>query len=144
MQKVEDLIVFKKAHKITLELYKKTASFPKEEKYGVIGQLRRAAASINANLLEGSSRISTKEYRQFVGIARGSAGELKYHLMLVRDLSYILISEYESYICEVEEICKMLTGLIKKLENKYVKHKIKDTVTSTDTFTATQMRCDNE
>jgi four helix bundle protein len=78
--------------------------------------MRRAASSIGANLLEGSHRNNTREYRQFVGIANGSAGELKYHLLLGRDLGYIDDSQYEGLRNECDEISKMLRGLIKSLE----------------------------
>ncbi|HRZ40907.1 MAG TPA: four helix bundle protein [Candidatus Omnitrophota bacterium] len=115
MKSVEELNVFKLAHKLTLEVYSSVKSFPEVERFGLVTQLCRAASSINANLLEGSSRISRKEYRQFVGIARGSAGELKYHLLLAKDLAYISAEKYEALLCEVNDISKMLTGLIKTL-----------------------------
>jgi four helix bundle protein len=84
----EDLSVFQKAHQLTLELYKITNSFPASEKWELSSQIRRAASSICANLMEGSHRNHSGEYRQSVGIANGSAGELKYHLLLGHDLKY--------------------------------------------------------
>ncbi len=81
----EDLEVFKRAHSLTLKIYQITKNFPSEEKFGLISQMRRASASICANLMEGSHRLNRKEFRQFVGIAKGSAGELKYHLLLSKD-----------------------------------------------------------
>jgi four helix bundle protein len=115
IKSVEELDVYKKAHALTLELYKITRDFPDDEKFGLISQIRRVASSINANLLEGSHRINTKEFRQFVGISRGSAGELKYHLLLSKDLGYVVIETYELLIKEIETITKMLYGLIKSL-----------------------------
>ena len=115
MKSVEELNVFKLAHKLTLEIYSSVKSFPEAERFGLVTQLCRAASSINANLLEGSNRISRKEYRQFVGIARGSAGEVKYHLLLAKDLSYISVEKYEALLSEVNDISKMLSGLIKSL-----------------------------
>ena len=115
MKSVENMNVFIQSHELTLDLYKITKIFPDEEKYGLISQMRRASSSICANLLEGSSRINTKEYRQFVGIAKGSAGELKYHLLLSRDLKYISNKEYEKFIIKTNDISKMLNGLIKSL-----------------------------
>jgi four helix bundle protein len=79
---VEDLEVFKRSHRLTLETYKITNQFPPDEKFGLVSQMRRAAASIATNLIEGSHRVSRAEYRYFVGIAKGSAGELKYHFLL--------------------------------------------------------------
>lgn len=67
------------------------------------------------NLMEGSYRLNRGEYRQFVGIARGSAGELKYHLMLAKDLGYISKKDYSGYREESDEIGKMLKGLAKSL-----------------------------
>ncbi len=115
IKSVEELDVYKKAHELTLKLYKITKIFPNDEKFGLISQIRRAASSINANLLEGSHRINTKEFRQFCGIARGSAGELKYHLLLAKDLGYIATENYDLLIEEIETITKMLYGLIKSL-----------------------------
>nr|WP_223144596.1 four helix bundle protein [Deferribacter autotrophicus] len=84
---VEDLDVYKKAHHLILMLYEITRNLPVDEKFGLVSQIRRAAVSINANLLEGSHRTNRKEFKQFVGIARGSAGELKYHLLVAKDLA---------------------------------------------------------
>jgi len=112
---VENLKVFEKSHLLTLDLYKLTTRFPAEEKFGLISQIRRASSSICANLMEGSHRNNTGEYRQFAGISRGSAGELKYHLLLAKDLSYISGNNYQRHISEITEITKMLHGLIKSL-----------------------------
>ncbi len=114
---VEDLEVFKRSHRLTLETYKVTKRFPPSEKFGLIPQMRRAAASIPTNLIEGSHRVSRTEYRYFVGIAKGSAGELKYHFLLAKDLGYISEAEYVFFREEIEVISKMLTGLIRSLSN---------------------------
>ncbi len=97
------------------KIYRLTNRFPVEEKYGLVSQQRHAAASIGANLMEGSHRLNRKEYRQFVGIARGSAGELKYHLLLSRDLEFIDKDEYCLLKIEVDEISKMTSGLANSL-----------------------------
>ena len=115
MSNAEDLIVFEKAHKLTVDLYNVTNDFPAEEKFGLISQVKRASSSINANLMEGSHRNTDKEYRKFVVIARGSIGELKYHLLLAKDLGYIREKEYFDFRNRIDEISKMLTGLIKAL-----------------------------
>jgi four helix bundle protein len=112
----EDLSVFRKAHQLTLELYKITKNFPTDEKWELVSQIRRAASSIGANLMEGSHRNNSREYRQFAGIANGSAGELKYHLLLGHDLGYIDDAQYEELRMKCDETCKMLRGLIKSLE----------------------------
>jgi four helix bundle protein len=112
---VEELEVFKKSHNLTLNIYKITESFPQTEKFGLVSQMRRESSSICANLLEGSHRLNRKEFRQFAGIAKGSAGELKYHLLLSKDLGYLKEGEYSTLISEIEQISIMLNGLVKSL-----------------------------
>ena len=90
-------------------------NFPFEERFGLVSQMRRAAYSVPMNLAEGSHRLNTKEYRQFVGIAKGSVGEMKYQLLLARDLEYINEDEYTELKSSYERISQMLTGLAKSL-----------------------------
>jgi four helix bundle protein len=116
MRKVEDLDVFKLSHSLVLEIFEITKSFPEEEKFGLISQMRRAAYSIPINLMEGAHRLGSKEYRQFVGIARGSAGEIKYQLLLVKDLRYISDDKYTNLLPKYERVSQMLTKLSKSLE----------------------------
>ena len=116
MKKVEQLDVFKLSHSLTLEIYRLTKSFPDEEKFGLISQMRKAAYSIPMNLMEGAHRLSSKEYRQFIGIARGSTGEIKYQLLLVRDLNYVSENEYSDLTSKYERVSQMLTKLAKSLE----------------------------
>jgi len=116
MKTVEDLDVFKLSHSLALEIYEITKSFPEEEKFGLISQMRRAAYSIPINLIEGAHRLSSREYRQFVGIARGSTGEIKYQLLLVKDLRYISEEEYIDLLSKYERVSQMLTKLSKTLE----------------------------
>lgn len=80
--------------------------------------MRRAVSSAPTNLMEGGHRLSSKEYRQFVGIANGSIGELKYHLLLSKDLKYLSNDLYNELRNTAEEISKMLMGLIKSLSRK--------------------------
>lgn len=119
---VEELAVFQKSHELTLKIYKATAMFPQDEKFGLVSQMRRASSSIAANLMEGSHRISKKEFRQFVSISKGSIGELKCHLMLSKDLDYISENEYSILRNEAEEISKMLNGLIRALSDTGTKN----------------------
>lgn len=115
INRVEELEVFKRSHKLTLNIYKVTEGFPQTEKFGLVSQMRRASSSICANLLEGSHRLNRKEFRQFAGIAKGSAGELKYYMLLAKDIGYLKESEYSIMIAEVEQISMMLNGLVKSL-----------------------------
>jgi four helix bundle protein len=115
IKSVEDLEVFKRSHQLTLKIYEISGKFPADEKFGLVSQIKRAAASIGTNLLEGGYRVNRAEYRHFVNIAKGSAGELKYHLLLARDLGYFSSEEYVIQRNELDQISRMLNGLIKTL-----------------------------
>jgi len=110
-----DLKVWEKAHHLTLQVYKATASFPKEEMFGLTSQIRRAAASIPANIAEGCGRSGDAELGRFLQIAMGSASELEYHLLLTRDLSLLAEKDYGQLTLEVTEIKRMLASFIQKL-----------------------------
>ncbi len=118
IQSVEELDVFKKAHHVALKTYKISKEFPADEKFGLVSQMRRAAASIATNLIEGGYRLNGPEYRQFVGIARCSSGELKYHILLAKDLGCLLENDYNILRAELDEISKMLMGLAKSLASR--------------------------
>ena len=106
------LKVWEKAHHLTLEVYRATASFPREETYGLTSQIRRASASIGANPAEGCARNGDTELARFCSIARGSAGELEYHLLLAKDLQFLPESLHERLAADTIEIKRMLTALI--------------------------------
>jgi len=116
ISRAQDMDVFKLSHSLTIEIYKLTEKFPTEEKFGVSAQVRRSSRSIPMNIVEGASRLRTKENRQFVGIARGSAGEISYQLLLSRDLGYILEQNHTSLKERYDRVAKILTGLIKTLK----------------------------
>jgi len=111
-----DLEVWKKSHSLVLKIYQLTASYPKAETYALIDQLRRAAYSVPTNIVEGQSRNTTKEYRSFLYNARGSVEEVRYFLLLSRDLGYIDQDIYKTIESEYETVSKMLNGLIKSLK----------------------------
>jgi four helix bundle protein len=118
MKSVEDLDVFKLAHALTLKVYKVTKTLPREEIYNLTAQMRRAASSIGMNLLEGSMRLTSREYRQFVGIARGSAAEVSYQLLLAKDLGYITAESYGELRSSYARVMQMLTRLSQALERE--------------------------
>jgi four helix bundle protein len=97
-----------------LSLQKTSLRKRKSGLYHII--MRRTAYSIPINLMEGAYRLSSKEYRQFVGIAKGSAGEIKYQLLLAKDLRYIFEDEYSILLPRYERVSQMLTKLAKSLE----------------------------
>jgi len=113
-----ELEVWNEAHRLVLLVYKTTSSFPTEEKYGIISQLRRCSSSIPANIVEGQTRNSTKEYLQFLYTARGSLEETRYFILLSKDLGYISEKELIELESKFIKVSKMLNGLIKALKNR--------------------------
>jgi four helix bundle protein len=97
---------------LTLTVYQKTRGFPKEEMYGLTSQMRRAAASVGANIAEGCGRRSDGEMKRFLQIARGSANELEYHLLLAKDLRLLPADEFAELEAKVLEIQRMLASFV--------------------------------
>jgi four helix bundle protein len=118
MRNYRDLQIWTKAHNLTLELYKLSRQFPKEEVYGLTSQLRRAASSIGANLAEGCGRQSNPEFARFVRISMGSASELDYHLLLSRDLGFLENDTYQRTSKSLTEVRKMLASLLSTVETE--------------------------
>ena len=117
MKDFRDLQVWEKAHALTLAVYRATASFPPQEMYGLTSQIRRAAASVPANIAEGCGRQGDSELARFLQIAMGSASELEYHLLLSRDLDLLEMASYEALESGVIEVKRMLASLLKKLRS---------------------------
>lgn len=115
MKDFKELKVWVKTHELTLSVYKSTRSFPREEVYGLTSQIRRAAASIGANIAEGCGRRSDGEFHRFLQIARGSASELEYHLFLARDLHFLAEDDFRRLELNVAEVQRMLTSLAQSL-----------------------------
>ena len=118
MRNYRDLQVWSKAHHLTLELYRISRQFPREETYGITSQLRRAAVSIGANLAEGCGRRTSSELARFVRIAMGSASELDYHLLLSRDLGFMAADEFTRASSALIEVRKMLTSFLNSVEEQ--------------------------
>ena len=115
MKDFHELKVWQKAHELTLAIYRVTARFPREELYELTRQLRRASASIAANLAEGCGRDGDPEFARYCSIAMGSASEVEYHLLLARDLKLFKPGEYEELAPRAIELKRMLTALLQKL-----------------------------
>jgi four helix bundle protein len=115
MQSFKNLKVWEKAHVLTLDVYKSSKSFPRDEQYGLTSQMRRSSASIGANIAEGCCRKGDSELGRFLQIAMGSASELEYHLLLARDLELMKSMDEQRLSSEVIEVKKMLASLIHKL-----------------------------
>ena len=112
MSNYKELQVWRKAHAMTLDVYRVTARFPKEELYGLTSQMRRSAASEGANIAEGCGRRSDGEMCRFLQIARGSASEIEYHILLAFDLHFLKKDEFERLRAQADELQRMLTGLM--------------------------------
>ncbi len=115
MRDYKTLTVWQKAHQLVLAVYRATAQLPKEELYGLTSQIRRAAASIPANIAEGCGRYTDADFARFVQIALGSANEVEYHLLLAYDLGFIKDDIHQNLSKDADEIRRMLIGLIQKL-----------------------------
>jgi four helix bundle protein len=111
MKDFRDLQVWHRAHALTLAIYRFTATFPPEERYGLTTQLRRSSSSVAANMAEGCGRNGDPERARFCSIAMGSASELEYHLLLARDLNLLNEPDYIGLSGQTTEVKRMLTGL---------------------------------
>jgi four helix bundle protein len=118
LRNYRDLQVWAKAYALSLELYRLSRAFPREEIYGLTSQLRRASVSIGANLAEGCGRRTNSEMARFVRIAMGSASELDHHLLLCKDLGFVQDEDYKRNARNLIEIRKMLGALLDSIENE--------------------------
>ena len=112
IQRVEDLLVWQKSHQLVLAVYTATRAFPKDERYGIVSQIRRAAASVPANIAEGFRKRTKVEKQRFVTIAHASLEETRYFLILSRDLGYCEVPDMLSLS---DEISKLLALYYKKM-----------------------------
>jgi four helix bundle protein len=116
MKDFREYKVWEKSHRLTLSVYRATASFPREELFGLTSQIRRACASIPANIAEGCGRGGNKDFARFLQIAMGSASELEYHLMLAHDLRMLRAADYSELSGGATEVKRMLTALWQKVK----------------------------
>ena len=118
MQDFRNLEVWRIAHGLTLKMYRVTKAFPADERFGLTSQLRRATASIEANLAEGCGRGTDNDFARFVQIALGSASEVECHLLIAKDLGYMNLKDHQDLETQIQRIKRMLTSLLKKLRAK--------------------------
>lgn len=107
--------VWKTGHQFVLKVYKLTGKFPKEEQFRLIHQMCSASSSIPTNIVEGCGRETDNDFRRFLVMARGSANEMEYHLLLAKDLGYITENEFEALFDDANKLVRSLNNLIKKL-----------------------------
>jgi four helix bundle protein len=112
----KDLKVWQKAYKLALDLYKWTGNFPEVERFGLTGQIRRAAVSVPSNIAEGYARAQTGDYLRFLYIVYGSLAELETQLMLAQDLGYGDISACNRLMANCKEVERMLSKLMKAIK----------------------------
>lgn len=117
MRDFRQIKVWERAHSLTLEIYKSTSLFPREELYGLTTQLRRSCASIPANIAEGFGRGGNAEIARFLQIGMGSAYEVEYHILLARDLELLTNTVYEQLERKVVEVKRMLAALLVKVRS---------------------------
>jgi four helix bundle protein len=113
-----DLIVWQKAMDLVEDIYRLTSGFPREEVYGLTSQMRRAAVSIPSNVAEGQGRLKPGEFRQFLGQARGSLLELSTQTELARRLGFLQAQNQAALEVKAQEVLRMLSALISKLETR--------------------------
>jgi four helix bundle protein len=118
VQSYRDLVAWNKAMELVTEIYRVTHNFPKEELFGLMSQLRRAAVSIPSNIAEGKGRLSKGELRQFLGNARGSLAEVETQILIAQNLSYLDAAKTSGLLTKVEEVGKILNGLITAVKNQ--------------------------
>ena len=120
LKNYKELKVWKKSYQLCLEIYRTTAKFPKDEKFGLTSQIRRSSVSIPSNIAEGYGRKTTAEYIKSLYIAYGSNCELETQIMLSGDLDYIESAILKEIIDDIHEVERMLKALIKSLEKKHL------------------------
>ncbi len=122
IQSFTDLNVWKEGHKLVIMVYKITKSFPKEETYSLIDQMRRAAASITANIAEGFGRQTYKEKVQFYYMAKGSLSELKNFILIAKDIGYLSVDQLRQLVEQANIADQILQGFIRKSKT-FINHK---------------------
>jgi four helix bundle protein len=115
LQSYRDLVVWKKSMTLVLDVYRSTQTFPKPETYGLVAQLRRAAVSIPSNIAEGQARLSTAEFKQSLGHARGSLMEVETQILISQELGYLEHDQSEKLLNASAEVGRILNGLLNSL-----------------------------
>jgi four helix bundle protein len=116
MQRFTELKVWQQGHALVLEIYPLTARYPTEERFGLVSQLRRAAASVPSNIAEGSKKATNADYARYLNIAEGSLAETEYLVILSRDLGYIDAPTVEPIFGRIADLARMLHALRMKVE----------------------------
>lgn len=121
IESFQDLKIWQRSIKLVEEIYKITTNFPQDEKFGIVSQIKRSAVSIPSNIAEGFGRWGNKEFRHFLYISVGSCAELTTQLVISCNLEYINKFEKDKIIDEINQISRMISTLIKKIDQKLCK-----------------------
>jgi four helix bundle protein len=118
MHNLKEMKIWHRAIDLSVELYKATEHFPKEERYGLTSQIRRSAVSIPSNIAEGAGRNNPKEFYHFLGISNGSSYELQTQLIIANRLNLVDDKTAEPLLKEIDEIQKMTRAFLNKVNNE--------------------------
>lgn len=113
-----DLVAWQKGMELVGEIYRISRDFPKDEIFGLVSQVRRAAVSIPSNIAEGHQKLSRKEYQHFLGNARGSLAEIETQILIAKDLDYLSETEMNQILNQSAELGRVLNGLINSIRKK--------------------------
>lgn len=116
MRDFKSLLVWQKSHELTLSVYELTSDFPRSEIYGLTSQIRRSSSSIPKNIAEGCGRTSQSQMAHFLNISLGSASELRYQIILAKDLNYISNKMCKELSVSIDEVMKMVTSLHQQVQ----------------------------
>lgn len=123
MRNFTDLHAWQEGHRLVLMIYKNTEQFPEKERYGIVGQMRRASVSITSNIAEGFARRSLKEKCRFYDMAQGSLVELQNQLIISKDVGYLASDSFEAIAEQSVTANKLLHGLLRSTKEKNTNHK---------------------
>ena len=118
LKSFQELDAWRKAHLLALSIYTVTSTFPPEERFGLISQFRRAASSVPANIAEGFGRRSTKDFVRYLEIASGSLEEIRYFVILSKDLGYLDGQHFSELNRDCDEVGRLLGGLAQSLRKR--------------------------
>ncbi len=112
----KELIVWQKAIAMVTEVYRNTQMFPKQETYGLTSQVRRSAVSVASNIAEGQGRLSRREFRHFLGTARGSLIEMETQIVIAGNLGYLSQANVQTLMTQSGEVSRLLHGLMQSIQ----------------------------
>lgn len=117
MRSFQNLDIWKRSHALAIEIYKVTRTFPSNEAFGQVSQIRRAVVSIPTNIAEGCGRRTNSEFANFLNIASGSASEVEYEIILAKETNYINEQQYKYLINEIRQIRSMISAYMTRLHD---------------------------